>query len=137
MMPGWLANKPAERRQEGAMQDFMLRLDRTLARRRWLVLGAWVAALAVAVPFAARQSEHLTGGGFGVPGSQSAQVASIVGQQFGEAGRAKLAGGVVAAPGAPGGPGRGSPGPGGAAPRPAPGRAPAPPPGKRTTRTPA
>src|SRR4051794_13927858 len=100
MMPGWLANKPAERRQEGAMQDFMLRLDRTLARRRWLVLGAWVAALAVAVPFAARQSEHLTGGGFGVPGSQSAQVASIVGQQFGEAGRAKLAAVVVAARGA-------------------------------------
>ena len=73
------------------MQHFMLKLDRTLARRRWWVLGTWLAALAVAVPFAARQSEHLTGGGFGVPGSQSAQVASIVNREFAHAGRAKLA----------------------------------------------
>jgi RND superfamily putative drug exporter len=49
----------------------MLRLERTLRRRRWLVLGAWIAAVVLAVPFAARQSEHLTGGGYGVPGSQS------------------------------------------------------------------
>src|SRR4051794_33593577 len=79
----------------------MLRLDRGLARRRWLVLGAWVAALAVAIPFAAHQTDHLTGGGFGVPGSQSARVASLVGQQFGEAGRAKLAAVLVSRPGAP------------------------------------
>jgi len=83
------------------MQHFMLRLDRGLARRRWFVLGAWVAALAVAIPFAAHQTDHLTGGGFGVPGSQSAQVASLVGQQFGEAGRAKLAAVLVSRPGAP------------------------------------
>src|SRR3954453_7564551 len=94
-IPGWLA------RQGGAdMQDLMLKLDRVLVRRRWWVLGAWAAALVAAVPCAARQSEHLTGGGFGVPGSQSAQVASIVDQQFGEAGRAKLAAVVVAARGA-------------------------------------
>src|SRR4051794_34735855 len=99
-----LAGWPVEVRRRGPrrrrMQDFMLRLDRVLVRRRWWVLGTWVAVLAVAVPFAARQSEHLTGGGFGVPGSQSAEVASVVGQQFGEAGRAKLAAVVVAAPGA-------------------------------------
>ena len=49
------------------MAHFMLRLDGVLRRRRWLVLGAWIAAVLVAVPFAARQSDHLTGGGYGVP----------------------------------------------------------------------
>ena len=49
----------------------MDRLARFVERRRLLVLGAWVAVLLAAVPFASRQSEHLTGGGFQVPGSQS------------------------------------------------------------------
>src|SRR5262249_33621519 len=83
-----------------AMQHLMLRLDRGLARRRWLVLGAWVAALAIAVPFAAKQSEHLTGGGFGVPGSQSQAVASIVERQFGAAGDAQLGAVLLSKPGA-------------------------------------
>jgi uncharacterized membrane protein YdfJ with MMPL/SSD domain len=46
-------------------------LARFVERRRLLVLGAWVAVLLAAVPFASRQTEHLTGGGFQVPGSQS------------------------------------------------------------------
>jgi len=43
-------------------------------RRRRLVLLAWLVVLLVAAPFAARQSTHLTGGGFDDPHSQSAQV---------------------------------------------------------------
>jgi uncharacterized membrane protein YdfJ with MMPL/SSD domain len=81
------------------MQDWMLRLDRVLVRRRWLVLGAWIAVLAAALPFAVRQSEHLTGGGFGVPGSQSEQVAELTRDDFGGAGHARLGAVVVAKPG--------------------------------------
>jgi uncharacterized membrane protein YdfJ with MMPL/SSD domain len=54
------------------MQTSMLRLDSFLRRHRRAVLVAWVAILLAAVPFAARQSEDLSSGGFGVPGSQSA-----------------------------------------------------------------
>ncbi len=61
-------------RSFAAMQHAMLRLDAVLRRHRRLVLGAWIVVLLAALPFAARQSEHLSSGGFGVPGSQSAAV---------------------------------------------------------------
>jgi uncharacterized membrane protein YdfJ with MMPL/SSD domain len=38
------------------------------------VLAVWLVVVAAAVPLAARQSDHLTGGGFNVPGSQSDRV---------------------------------------------------------------
>ena len=41
---------------------------------RWLVLGVWGVVLVAALPFAARQSDHLSGGGFTVPGSGSLAV---------------------------------------------------------------
>src|SRR3954462_9795969 len=82
------------------MQHFMLKLDRVLVRRRWLVLGAWVAALLVALPFAAKQGEHLTGGGFGVPGSQSKAVAEATDDDFGGAGHAQLGAVLVSERGA-------------------------------------
>ena len=78
----------------------MLGLDRWLAKRRWLVLGAWVALLAAALPFAMKQSEHLTGGGFGVPGSQSEEVAQLTQDDFGGAGHAQLGAVVIARDGA-------------------------------------
>ncbi|HEV7845185.1 MAG TPA: MMPL family transporter [Thermoleophilaceae bacterium] len=53
------------------MQTAMDRLAGFLERRRWLVLGAWLVLLLAAMPFAARQTDHLTSGGFQVPGSQS------------------------------------------------------------------
>src|SRR5918997_635032 len=53
------------------MQSAMDRLAATLERRRWLVLGAWLLLLAAALPFAATQTDHLTSGGFEVPGSGS------------------------------------------------------------------
>jgi uncharacterized membrane protein YdfJ with MMPL/SSD domain len=49
----------------------MDRLAGILEGRRWVVLVAWVLVLLAALPFAARQTDHLTSGGFEVPGSQS------------------------------------------------------------------
>ncbi|MGB7588931.1 MAG: MMPL family transporter, partial [Solirubrobacterales bacterium] len=62
----------------------MTRLAGFLARRRRLVLAAWLAAVAFSLPFASRQTEHLTGGGFDVPGSQSKQVSDSLTQDFGD-----------------------------------------------------
>jgi uncharacterized membrane protein YdfJ with MMPL/SSD domain len=56
------------------VQTSMLKLDAFVRRRKRLVLIAWAVVLLAAVPFAARQSEDLSSGGFGVPGSQSAVV---------------------------------------------------------------
>ena len=53
------------------MQSVMDRLTAFLERRRWVVLAAWVLLLVAAAPFAARQTENLTAGGFSVPGSGS------------------------------------------------------------------
>jgi uncharacterized membrane protein YdfJ with MMPL/SSD domain len=57
------------------MHDAMLRLARFLARRRRLVIGAWALIVLASLPLAAKQTEHLTGGGFDVPGSESKAVA--------------------------------------------------------------
>jgi RND superfamily putative drug exporter len=43
-------------------------------RHRWLVLGAWGVLLVAALPLAKGQSDHLSGGGFTVPGSGSLAV---------------------------------------------------------------
>jgi uncharacterized membrane protein YdfJ with MMPL/SSD domain len=51
------------------MRAFMERLADVLARRRWVVVGAWLAVVVVALPLASKQTENLTGGGFDVPGS--------------------------------------------------------------------
>ncbi len=65
------------------MRDSMNRLSGVLGRRRRWVLAAWVAIVLLALPFAARQTEHLTGGGFDVPGSQSKQVSEALQADFG------------------------------------------------------
>jgi RND superfamily putative drug exporter len=56
------------------MQRLMDRLSSFLERRRRLVLVAWVGLLLVSLPFAVKQTEHLTSGGFSIPGSGSAAV---------------------------------------------------------------
>jgi len=56
------------------MQSAMLRLDALLRRRKRTVLALWALVVLIAVPFSMRQSEDLSSGGFGVPGSQSAAV---------------------------------------------------------------
>jgi uncharacterized membrane protein YdfJ with MMPL/SSD domain len=56
------------------MQQAMDKLTSFLERRRWLVLGAWIVLLLASLPFMARQTEHLTSGGFSIPGSGSEAV---------------------------------------------------------------
>jgi RND superfamily putative drug exporter len=68
------------------MRELMTRLSSFLGRRRRLVLAAWVAVLVFALPLASRQTDHLTGGGFDVPGSQSKAVSDSLQRDF--AGRA-------------------------------------------------
>src|SRR5215204_1634587 len=63
---------------DSVMQLAMDRLSGFVSRRRLLVLGVWIALLVVALPFAARQTEHLTAGGFGVPGSGSLAVQQAI-----------------------------------------------------------
>ena len=61
----------------------MTKLAGFLGRRRRWVLAGWVLVLALALPLASRQTEHLTGGGFDVPGSQSKAVSDAVQRDFG------------------------------------------------------
>ena len=49
-------------------------LSAFVRRRRGLVLAAWLLLLLAAVPFASRQTENLTGGGFEVPNTGSVAV---------------------------------------------------------------
>jgi RND superfamily putative drug exporter len=61
----------------------MRRLAGFLGRRRRWVLTGWIAVLFLALPLASRQTEHLTGGGFDVPGSQSKAVGTSLENEFG------------------------------------------------------
>ena len=65
------------------MRDSMIQLAGFLGRRRRWVLGAWIVVLVLALPLAAKQTEHLTGGGFDVPGSQSKAVSDALKDDFG------------------------------------------------------
>ncbi|HEY1855437.1 MAG TPA: MMPL family transporter, partial [Solirubrobacterales bacterium] len=65
------------------MRDLMDKLSGLLGRRRRWVLAGWVAIVLAALPFAAKQTEHLTGGGFDVPGSQSKAVGDALQEEFG------------------------------------------------------
>jgi uncharacterized membrane protein YdfJ with MMPL/SSD domain len=73
------------------VQTAMLRLDALIRRRRRRFLGAWALIVLAALPFAARESDHLTGGGFDVPGSQSVAVQQSVERDFAHAQGATLA----------------------------------------------
>ena len=48
------------------------------------MLALWIATLALALPIASHQTDHLTGGGFDVPGSQSKAVSDLLERNFGE-----------------------------------------------------
>jgi RND superfamily putative drug exporter len=80
------------------MQAAMDRLDRLTRRHRVPVALVWLAVLAVAIPFAARQTEHLTSGGFAVPGSGSEAVDRGL-AEFESAQRDQLAAVVARKPG--------------------------------------
>jgi RND superfamily putative drug exporter len=65
------------------MRESMTKLAAFLGRRRRLVLAAWIVTLVVALPIASHQTDHLTGGGFDVPGSQSKAVSDSLQRNFG------------------------------------------------------
>jgi uncharacterized membrane protein YdfJ with MMPL/SSD domain len=65
------------------MRDGMRALAGFLGRRRRLVVAAWVLIVILALPFASKQTDHLTGGGFDVPGSQSMKVSESLQDEFG------------------------------------------------------
>ena len=65
------------------MRDAMNRLAQFLGRRRRWVVAAWVLIVLLALPFASKQTDHLTGGGFDVPGSQSMKVSESLQEDFG------------------------------------------------------
>jgi RND superfamily putative drug exporter len=64
------------------MRDFMVKLAGFLGRRRRWVVAAWVVVLALALPIAKHQTDHLTGGGFDVPGSESQAVSDSLKNDF-------------------------------------------------------
>src|SRR5215217_3846699 len=80
------------------MQAAMDRLESFTHRHRKLVLLAWLVLLVAAAPFAAKQTEHLTSGGFAVPGSGSETVDSGL-TAFDDAQRESLAVVVAQRPG--------------------------------------
>jgi len=64
------------------MRSSISRLAGLAGRRRRWVLAGWVLVLVLALPLAARQTDHLTGGGFDVPGSQSNAVNDALERDF-------------------------------------------------------
>jgi uncharacterized membrane protein YdfJ with MMPL/SSD domain len=78
------------------IQQFMMRLSRSLRKYRWLVFTGWLLALVPAVYLAMTQSGNLTGGGFEVAGSQSLAVHDQLEELYHDQGASSLA--LVAAP---------------------------------------
>jgi uncharacterized membrane protein YdfJ with MMPL/SSD domain len=66
------------------MRELMARLAGFLGRRRRWVLAAWLVVVALALPIASHQTDHLTGGGFDVPGSESKAVSDSLESDFGD-----------------------------------------------------
>ena len=76
-------------------------LSAFVGRHRRLVALAWLALVLAALPLAARQTENLTGGGFEVPGSESAAVEEAMAADYAdEAGRNSVGAVLAADPGA-------------------------------------
>lgn len=58
------------------------RLGRFSARRRWLIVGVWIVALAAALPFAPRASSVLQSGGFISPNAESQRAVDLLAQKL-------------------------------------------------------
>ena len=84
------------------MRAFARSLAAFTGRHRRLVLVVWLALVVAAVPLAARQTENLTGGGFEVPGAQSAAVERAMQRDFEQRAGSDSVGAVLRAePGVP------------------------------------
>ena len=59
------------------------RLGRFVARRAWWVIGAWLALLVVAVPFAPRAPGVLSAGGFILDDLESARAKALLERELG------------------------------------------------------
>lgn len=66
-------------------------LVRPRTGRTWLLPVLCIAAIGAMLPFAAKRSEHLTLGGYTVPGSQSSRVDDILAREYPQLSRANLA----------------------------------------------
>jgi RND superfamily putative drug exporter len=76
-------------------------LSNLVGRHRRAVAIAWLIVIAAALPFAMKQTENLTGGGFEVPGSESAAVEDVMQAAYAEqAGRDSVGAVLRADPGA-------------------------------------
>src|SRR5215813_13665692 len=58
------------------------RLGLAMVRRRWLILGVWLLAIAVALPFAPRITSVLASGGFSCPDMESQQAVDLLVQKL-------------------------------------------------------
>jgi RND superfamily putative drug exporter len=58
------------------------RLGLAMVKRRWLVLGVWLVAIAVALPFAPRITSVLQSGGFSSPDMESQQAIDLLVQKL-------------------------------------------------------
>jgi RND superfamily putative drug exporter len=76
----------------------MVRISEFLTRRRWWVLAAWLVVVVAALPFSAKQTDHLVGGGFTVPGSQSQSVEDKLASDFPPSAAAGIGAVLEAAP---------------------------------------
>lgn len=60
----------------------LARLASRIARNRWWVLVIWIAIVLASLPLFLRQSDNLTGGGFGSPSSEAARAESAARESF-------------------------------------------------------
>src|SRR6476661_4200177 len=64
------------------VEQSLARLAGAVARRRRAVFAVWVALLAAGGWFSLHQNDHLSGGGWEVPGSPSIRVADAIQRDF-------------------------------------------------------
>ena len=57
-------------------------LGKIATRYRWLIVGLWMVAIAVALPFAPRASEVLHSGGFVSPDAESERAINLLAQKL-------------------------------------------------------
>jgi len=76
--------------QPGRMFTPSYQIYSALREHPRLVIAFWVAILVAAIPFTVHESDHLTAGGFTVPGSQSSDVERTLAREFPKVGQATL-----------------------------------------------